>query len=645
VTGYLDSTGQNFDRFGSDDAQVEGFFDLAGLQIPNGATSAQYQLSVEAVDPLWSTNAGPYGSSGQVQPSGSAQPILITVTRGSDVSRDILMQVSAAQKQQWHGSTTYDAPLPLPKSGNWSGASQNYGTTDYFQFSARANRTLSVIVNALDESTRVSEGKMLPVAGMWSLANPGQSPAPANTSSAFNTAYFGETRLDAQILQSTTFRLGIADYRGDGRPDYVYEARVLYGDSILPARASVAGNTPITIEGLGLQSHTDVQIPNISLPVLASSATRLLVATPVLTDGTYDVLLNDTNTGGSSTMTGILIVGADATDSIKLISGTNPATPVGGQAPGPFTVQVVESDGVTPVAGASVQFTSSPLVAFSACSGSTNCTVLTDQSGIGSTYMTVLSAGAMTLTAKLAPATYPNPKQLQATLLGISTQLDLSLATPSVWIAQGAPFSLPISARVLSSGTPVSGRMLNYQITHGNATLGAASAQTDANGNASVSLQSSSKATAVQVSVCVAPNNNPCQIFNATVVPVASLQLQGVAGTLQIAPPGQTFQPVVVRVTDSATPPHSVLGASVVLLSYIGRMPQNQPIVWAGEAGISQPEMPVILAKSQTTVQSDINGTATVPIAAQGISGNIAIVGSATAGSNSVEFVAQQLGP
>jgi hypothetical protein len=152
-------------------------------------------------------------------------------------------------------------------------------------------------------------------------------------------------------------------------------------------------------------------------------------------------------------------------------------------------------------------------------------------------------------------------------------------------------------------------------------------------------------ATAVQVSVCVAPNNNPCQIFNATVVPVASLQLQGVAGTLQIGPPGQTFQPVVVRVTDSATPPHSVLGASVVFLSYIGRMPLNQPIVWAGEAGISQPGMPVILAKSQTTVQSDINGTATVPLSAQRISGNIAIVGSATAGSNSVQFAAQQLGP
>ena len=47
ITGYTDATGLNFDRFGSDDQTLEGFFDLAGLQIPNGATRAQYQISVE----------------------------------------------------------------------------------------------------------------------------------------------------------------------------------------------------------------------------------------------------------------------------------------------------------------------------------------------------------------------------------------------------------------------------------------------------------------------------------------------------------------------------------------------------------------------------------------------------------------------
>src|SRR5438067_9326699 len=86
--------GQEFDRFGSDDPAIEGFFDLAGLEIPNGTSSAQYQLTVEPVDPTWSQLVGPYGP-WQVQPSGSAQPIIVTTSLGSDTQQDILMQDSA----------------------------------------------------------------------------------------------------------------------------------------------------------------------------------------------------------------------------------------------------------------------------------------------------------------------------------------------------------------------------------------------------------------------------------------------------------------------------------------------------------------------------------------------------------------------
>jgi hypothetical protein len=191
---------------------------------------------------------------------------------------------------------------------------------------------------------------------------------------------------------------------------------------------------------------------------------------------------------------------------------------------------------------------------------------------------------------------------------------------------------------------------VNYQITRGGGTLGAgnssaAVAVTDANGYATVNLQLSSVTAAVQVSVCVGANNSPCQIFNATVVPISSLQLQPVAGSLQIASSGQGFQPVMVRVVDSSLPPHGVLGASVFFQSYVGRVPQNQPIIWTGEAGISHPGMPVILAQSQATVLSDANGLASFPLSTGGIAGNVAVVGSATAGTASLEFVGQRLGP
>ena len=344
-------------------------------------------------------------------------------------------------------------------------------------------------------------------------------------------------------------------------------------------------------------------------------------------------------------MSGVLTVGAGPSDIIRMISGTNPATPVGGQAATPFTVMVVAADGATSVAGASVQFTSSPAVAFSACAGAASCMVLSNQSGLASTFMTVLSANVMTLTAKLAPASYSNAQQVQATLLGTSSQLDLSLTTPTVWVAQGATLSVPLTVRVLSNGNPAGAMGVNYQITRGGGTLSAPAALTGSNGYATVNLQLSSVTAAVQVSVCVAPSNSPCQVFNATVVATSSLQIQPVAGSLQIATSGQSFQPVMVQVIDSSLAPNGVLGASVFFQSYIGRVPQNQPIIWTGEAAISLPGMPVILAKSQATVQSAANGLASFPLSTGGVSGNVAVVGSATAGTASLQFLGQQLGP
>ncbi|HEX6805216.1 MAG TPA: IPT/TIG domain-containing protein [Terriglobales bacterium] len=442
VTGYSDSSGQNFNRFGSSETGYEGLFDLAGLPVPDG-NSATYELSVEALDPLWSAGVGPYGTTVQVNPSGIAIPFNVAVSPGSDSLKDIVMLGSAAPAQWWYQPTTYATPGFIPASGNWTGALSPYGTTDFFEFPAQANRTLSVIVNAVDEFGAPSQNKLLPVIGMWALANPGQSPAPAYTPTPFNTVYFGESRLDAQVLQSTTFRLGIADFRGDGRPDYRYNARLLYGDQINPARASVAGGTPLTIAGLGLQSNTSVHVAKLALSALAYSATQLLVNTPPALDGIYDVQLSDSATGANSTMSAVLTLGAGPQDSLRLISGNNSAAPAGGQAASPFSVMVVAPDGLTPVAGASLQFSSSPAVAFSACSGAATCTVLSDQSGMASTYMTVLSAGTFTLTAKLAPASYANPQQVQATLLGTSSSLDLSLVTRRFGSRRAPVLALP----------------------------------------------------------------------------------------------------------------------------------------------------------------------------------------------------------
>jgi IPT/TIG domain len=405
ATGLNDATGQPFNRFGSNDTALEGFFDLAGLQIPNGGTSAQYQLSVEAVDPLWSTTLGPYGP-WQVQPSGSAQPIIVNVTLGGDVQQDVLMQGSAVQKPNPFPPTTYNSPAVVPAGGDWQGSLSPYGDLDYFWFSGQANRTLSVLVTALDENGVASESKSQPVIGMWALSDPGISPAPANTPSAFNTSSPGMTMLSAQLSQATDFRVGISDIRGDGRPDYRYHARILYGDVVSPARASVAGGTPLAIQGLGFQPSTTVSIGNVNAPPMATVADQFLLTAPAQADGVQNITLLDPPTLASSVMTSAVTYGAGPNDNIVLIPATNPATPVGGQEPNPICVQVLAPDGVTPVPGASVFFTSTPAVSFSACSGAGSCTLVTDQTGQASSFVSVLTTGAITITAKLAPASY-----------------------------------------------------------------------------------------------------------------------------------------------------------------------------------------------------------------------------------------------
>jgi hypothetical protein len=646
VTGFNDSTGQPLDRFGSDDPAVEGSFDFAGLEIPNGVGSAQYQLSVEALDPLWSQAVGPYGSSqAQVQPSGTALPMVVTVNKGDDLQTDITMSGSAVQVQDWFEPESFASPAPVPSGGDWTGSLSGYGNADYFRLSGQSNRTLSVEVTALDESGTASQSKALPVVGMWALDDPGTFPAPAAISLAFNTSIFGMSRLDALLQASTGFRIGIADYRGDGRPDFRYRARVFYGDHLTPTRAGVSGGTALAIRGLGFHTNTVAVIAAASAPVLAVSANQVIVTTPAMADGVQSLVLRDPATGSVSTLIDALTYGAGPDDIIRLIIGSNPATPVGGEAPNPLRVQVLAADGVTPVAGASVFFSSAPAVAFASCGGAPTCTLLTDEDGQASTRATVLTAATMTITAELAPASYPTPKFVQATLLGTSSALSISLASPFAWIAQGATLDVALTARVLANGTPVKGRIVNYVVMKGSGTLSPATNTTDANGYSHTTLHLSALAGDVQVSACVAPGDNPCQNFAGTAVPAAAWKLEPVAGSVQVVTVGQTLQPVTVRVTDSSTPANPVRGAGVDFQSVIGRAADEAPVVSAGETVITRTPMPIILGSSQTLAPSDAAGLASIQPPTGGFQGALLILGSTSAGNSTLQFAAQSLWP
>jgi hypothetical protein len=607
ITGLADPLGNLYSEFGSTDQALEGFFDLGGLPIPNGASTALYQLSVEALDPLWSGGVCLYDFS-QVAPSGTFAPIVVTVSAGGEFEQDIPMSGSGQAVPLWSAAETWSAPATIPPPGDWIGSLSGYGDTAYFLITAQANRTWSAAVTALDEAGVPTESKAAPVIGIWTLGDPQGTAPPVLTAAPFNAGTFGMSRVDAQVLNANSFIIGIADLRGDGRPDYSYHAHVLYGDSVNPARIPVTGG-PVTLQGIGFAPGLTVAVGNNNVPLLASNASQILVPAPAQGDGPQTITISDPVSGAFSIMTGALTFGAAATDEILLLRGGNPLTAVGTQAANPVMVQVVGSNGVSAVSGATIGWTTTNGATLSVCGGISSCAAVTDESGFASTWVTPTMAGLANITATLAPAVYNPAQSVTANLSATSSATAIAVTTPYLWIAQGARVSVPITARVLSSGAPQAGVTVNFVVAQGSGSLSSPSAVTNSNGYASVTLTVTNFAVNVQLSACVAPGNSPCQTVSGNAVAAALLNLQPVGGAAQIVT-GQGFQPLTVRVTDSSTPPNPVLGASVLFQSIVLRPPGNDLTLVTGDTTSTQTGMPVILSASQSSVTSDANGLA-----------------------------------
>jgi hypothetical protein len=545
------------------------------------------------------------------------------------VENDILMKGCAQPLPPWAASQTWTSPAPVPTAGNWQGSLWSYGESPYFLLPAQANRTLSVAVTALDETGSASELKLQPVIGMWSAGDPQGTTSPAFTASPFNTLSFGTTRLDAQIATSGNFLIGLADLRGDGRPDYHYATQVLYADSVSPTRVAVNGG-PVTVSGTGFAAGLTATIGSVTATQLATSAGQMILFAPPQSDGLQNISIANPANGSSTTMTSVLTYGAASTDNIVLMKGLNPNTPVGTQATNPVIVQVLASDGVTPVAGATVGWNATNNLQLSACNGTSSCSAMTDQSGLASTLLTPAAVGTADITATLAPGVYSPPKLVTTSLTATESSSDIGVVTPYFWIAQGASTSLPLTARVLNSGTPRVNGGVNFTIVGGAGTLSGASAQTDSDGYATVTLTLTQIAAPVQISACVQPTNAPCQSFYGTTVPLAALNLQPVAGSGQIST-GQAFQPIVVRVTDSASPPDPVLAAPVTFQTTVMRSGRSSG---GGESNSGNPATPVILATSQIMAASDIHGLTSFVPTSEGFSAPLEVDIGITAGTN-----------
>jgi hypothetical protein len=631
IDGYVAGNGLRYDRWGSNDPALEGFFDLGQLTIPAGQTSAQYQLSVEALDPNWSMGVEPYAPT-QVTPSGSFDPLVVTLQNGSDAYQDILMlQDEIAQTHPGSGST-YANPAALPHGGGWGSWISGYGSADFFEFAAQANRTASVSVTALDETGQPTETKLLPVIGIWQLSDESGAPAPASTPSAFNSTTFAMSRLDAQFNTSDRFRVAVADFRGDGRPDYFYQASLLYSDTVTPARISLAGGVT-TLSGTGFTPGLQVSVAGNNGSTLSASASQIQVALLAGSqDGTATIQVTNPVSGAFSQMIGALTYGASATDLLLLLQGAELSTPVGSQAASTIRVRAVAADGITPVSGATIAWSATNGLQLSACGAASSCSVLSDEAGESSSWVIPTATGQSTITIALAPASYSPPQTQQATLVGTSTTLDLAAVTPTRWVGQGATLAVPLTVEALDLGVPKANVVVNFTLTLGTASLSAGSATTNGSGFATVTANLANLNADVQVSACIAPNNAPCSIqpFTFHSTPASFWTLETVSGSSQFVLTGQSFQPLVMRVTDGSSAANPVMGVNVGFATTLAR-------VSPGENG-----MPILLGSSQTQVVSAQDGTASI-VPSAGSVGPCDVFITVIAGPSTAQFQMENL--
>ncbi|HUS19069.1 MAG TPA: IPT/TIG domain-containing protein [Terriglobales bacterium] len=551
ITGFQTAQGEPFAKYGSADPAWQGFFDLSGLEIPSGSQSATYQITLEPLNPLYKSDTG-LGAAryGAVAPSGSVAPIaIVNLVAGADVTRDIVIANSARVRRDAAEPNGFGAPSPVPAGGSWWGNLGVYGDSDFFYFHSRPGRTFHLRVTALDENHVSTAVKAQPTLGLWERAAALNSP-PMLSANAFNTSVTGQTKISATTGTETDLMIGISDFRGDGRPDYQYHARLLYVDSLAPSRIPAGGGRPVILQGYGFNANTSVKIGGQPAAILARSTGRLLVQSPPLGNGSAAVTVTDLSNGDVATVNDGAQYGVTNDDQLHLISSGNPAVPVGADAPNPVRVRVTTSDGVTPVANVNVTFSVTPAQSFFKACNANPCTIATDASGEVLAYVSVRATGEHFITATIA-----NGAQVPGTIVGSAPASSITAMPPAHRVPVGATVSLPTSVRVLSSGSPVLGQQVNFSFgtspASGSATLAAPSVVTNSAGDAANTVNLANVGSSFTILACVS-TGSPCTAIQILAVAPSAIQLQPLFGSSQILAFGQSPAPMVLRVQNSS---------------------------------------------------------------------------------------------
>ena len=460
---------------GATDPGLQGRYEIAYFPLIADAATDNLLPSTEPVNPLYTGEyaLGPYAA-GVVLPAGSppSVPTRFVTTAGGRPQVNITV-TDAPPSCGPGGDGTFVEPMQAPVTGWWNGLLCGYGHVSYINAAVRPGHTFTLEVMALDALGQATQAKAMPLIGLFGGADSATGvPSLGLTPSAFQSKAMGTTTLSAATAQASSIKFGIADARGEGRPDFNYQARFFYADSVSPSRISAVGGT-ITILGSGFRAGNNVTLNGVPIHALRWTANQIVLSAPQMaavnaTDKVaVDVSVFDTFTGATSTITGGLTYDSAPAlpNTMRTLTAPSGTLLVNDVAPVAFAVQVFAADGVNPLAGEQVTFSAAAgTVSWSVCPAAV-CTVTTNFQGIAAITLTPIKVGAVTLQA--VDGSLSQSASFMASPQAISMVV---LSAPESKVPVGRMSNYWFNVQVLgSNGRGLAGRLVTFTVPLGSA--------------------------------------------------------------------------------------------------------------------------------------------------------------------------------
>ena len=620
VTGPAVGVGESSGSPNENQTESEYWMQRVPIVSPVGWDSLY--VTTEPINPLYSGDyaIGPYVGAPVAM---SGPPITIydgLEIAGRGVQLSTVMTAAPASCDTGNDGVE-SAPVAADPSGWWTGLLCEDQHTAWASQSVKAGRTWTLEMTAVDETGIGSNAKARVQMGIWNSSDPtGTLPTVTAATGALNAMVVGMTQLHMDAATTPeSYRIAIADERGRGRPDFAYNARLLYADSLAPAQVGVSGGR-ITITGEGFRNCNVVTVNGVAATVISWTSTQIVATAPSMTaanmmaTGFADVEVLDASTGGTTIIQAALSYGGAGVDSIVLLSAPTQVE-TGTPSSIAFAVRVLATDGVTPAPGATVQFVASGAATTFAACGAPVCTLITDANGLAQSVLTASAAGSITLTA----TEQSGGAFVQAIVNAVAPVRSVTSLTVPRYLAAGAAATWSVSVLATQDGSPAGGQPVAWTAGAG-LNLSAASSATDSTGTASVAVSTPGLGPGTQAAIQGCAWTTVCASTSVFGVAPSLWTVTVQSGAGQSAEASATLAPVVLLVTDGSG--HAVQSATVTVYQTVD--------AWEGVCPATGPcPAAPVLASSQKTFTTDAAGLASVtPLEVPGIASVVHIAAS-----------------